>query len=68
VGSCTIAAPPRSYVNCMASSEQIHPAWGLMLRSDGTMLSGVRYVYSSDKQSGKIKRKERTDLVVSHND
>lgn len=44
VGSCAIAAPNRSYVNCTASSEQIHPASGLMLRSDGAVLSGVRYV------------------------
>jgi hypothetical protein len=51
VGSCAIAAPQRSYVNCIASSEQIHPAGGLMLRSDGAVLSGVRYVYSPDKQS-----------------
>lgn len=63
VGSCAIAAPQRSYVNCMASSEQVHPAWGLMLRSDGAVLSGVRYVYSPDKQSGEIKKKRKAHTL-----
>lgn len=65
VGSCAIAAPNRSYVNCTASSEQIQPAWGLMLRSNGAVLSGVRYVCSRDMQSGGIKK---AHLMVSHND
>jgi hypothetical protein len=52
----------------MASSEHIHPAGGLMLRSDGAVLSGVRYVYSPIKKVVKYKEKESTHLVMSHND
>ena len=39
-----------------------------MLRSNGTVLSGVRYIYSPDKHTAEMKRKENAYLVMSHND